>query len=1026
MRGLTELFIRRPVLSLVVSILILLAGLRGMLALPVQQFPATVSATIQIQTTYYGADAATVAGFITTPIENAVAQADGIDYLVSQSQTSTSTVTLYLRLNQDPAASMSQVQAYVNSVTNQLPQGFQTPVITLTNNSPDVMDIGVLSNVLSPEQASDYVARVIQPQLQAVTGVQNVQNELQMNRAVRIWLDPRRIASYGISANDVATALGNNDYVTGVGQTLGGTTYINLAITSGLHDVAAFRQLVVKRIGTSLIRLGDVARVEYGPDNNLIHLATNKGAGAFISIHATPRANMLATANALEAVVAQLKTRLPPGLVIDIAFDTANTVRASLREVELSLAESLAIVALVIFLFLGSVRSVLIPLVTIPLSLIGTFALMAGLGFSINTLTLLALVLAIGLVVDDAIIIVENVNRHLADGMMPVNAAVLAARELAAPIVAMTVVLIAAYLPIGLQKGLTGALFTEFAFTLACSVTVSAILALTLSPMMSSVMLRPHHRGSRLVDLADRVMHLMQRVYGAMLRRVLDVWPVMMVVVAAVVVAVVFMFNRATHELAPTEDADFLIVGGQVPPDMNVDSMVQFDPSIIRAFATVPEGVGYFLIDQPGAVQDGMILKPQRQRHRTSAQIAVTLQSALWRVAGVQLAAYQFPSLPGSQGMPIQFVVKGSSSIGVLAEASDRLLLEARRSGLFAYIDKDLKIDQPQTTIELDRARIAELNLQVSDIGNSLSQLLGGGYVNYFSQAGRSYKVEPLVLRERRLNPEQVLSYPIATVGGIPVPLSAVAHLSRQVVPEQIAHFQQLNATTLQGIPAPGVTVGAAYAFLQARAAADLPSGFATDTAGPLREYVTEQGSFLPSFVFAMAIIFLALAALFESFRDPVIIMVAVPMSLAGALLFVWLGLGGASINLYSEIGLVTLAGLISKHGILLVEVANEHQKLGWGKRAAIERAASLRLRPILMTTAAMVLGVMPLVLATGAGAAARYAMGLVIASGLAIGTVFTLFVVPSMYMLVAARHRPDAVAHGARLTETAGAATRG
>ncbi len=1026
MGALTDLFIRRPVLSVVVSALILLCGLRGFMGLPVQQYPTTVSAEIQIQTNYYGADPATVAGFITTPIENVVAQADGIDYLVSQSQTGQSTVTLYLRLNQDPNAVLAQVQSYVSSITNQLPTGFQPPAITLSSNSSEIIDLSVLSATEPPERVSDYVSRVIQPQLQAVEGVQNVQNQLQMNLAVHVWLDPARLASYGMSANDIATALQNNDYVTGVGQTMGGTTYINLAITSGLHDADAFRRLVVKRTGTSLIRLGDVGEVAYGPDITNFHLNTNRKTGAFLGVRATPRANVLATARAVEHEIAQLKQRLPPGFSISIEHDGADNIRASLHEVEVSLSESLAIVALVIFLFLGSLRSVVIPLVTIPLSLVGTFALMATLGFSINTLTLLALVLAIGLVVDDAIIIVENVNRHLADGMMPVHAAIRAARELASPIVAMTVVLIAAYLPVGLQKGLTGALFTEFAFTLACSVTVSAVLALTLSPMMSSVMLRPHRRGAVLVELADRGLRLMQRVYGAMLRRVLDVWPVMVVLAAGIVVAAVVMFQGAVHELSPPEDQGYLLIGGQVPPDMNLDSIVQSDPALVRALQTLPELKGYWLIDSPGSVQDGLGLKPWSQRHRTSTEIAASLQQALWHVAGIQLAAYQTPSLPGSQGMPIQFVVKGAGSIGVLAEASDRMLVDARKSGKFAYIDKDLKIDQPQTTIVLDRNRIAELGLQVSDIGNSLNWLLGGSYVNYFSQAGRSYKVEPLVLREHRLNPEQLLSYPIATVGGIPVPLSAVAHLSRQVVPEQIAHFQQLNATTLQGIPVAGVSVGEAYATLQTLAARDLPNGFATDTAGPLREYVTEQGSFLPSFAFAMAIIFLALAALFESFRDPVIIMVSVPMSLAGALLFVWLGVGGASINLYSEIGLVTLAGLISRHGILLVEVANEHQKLGWGKRAAIEHAASLRLRPILMTTAAMVLGVMPLVLATGAGAAARYAMGLVIASGLAIGTVFTLFVVPSVYMLVAARHRAEGVVRGARLTETAGAATRG
>lgn len=1007
----TDLFLRRPVLALVVSLLILLAGLRGLAGLPVQQFPHTVSATIQVQTTYYGADAETVAGFLTTPIENAVSQVEGVDTLVSQSQTSTSIVTLSLRLNQDPERAMTQVQAYVNGITNQLPPGAQTPVITVASTTGEAVDISVASAVLPPEAVSDYASRVVQPQLQAVPGVQNVMNQSQTNLSMRVWLDARALARYGMTAADVAAALGANQYVTGVGTTLGGMTYVNLAITSGLHTEAEFRALVLRRDGAALVRLGDVADVRYGPEIDNVRVADEHGPISFLAITTIPGANLLTVARGVHEVIARLQKDPPPGIVIGIVNDGSRYVRASLDEVTRSLVESLAIVACVIFLFLGSFRSVMIPLVTIPLSVIGTFALMAAMGFSINELTLLALVLAIGLVVDDAIIVVENVNRHLADGMRPVAASARAARELAVPIVAMTAVLIAAFVPVGLQSGLTGALFTEFAFTLACSVTVSGLLALALSPTMCAVLLRPHHDGAWLVRAADAALHVMQRAYGAALARLLDAWPLVALVALLLIPASVLMFQRSAHELAPRENGNWLLIGGQVPPNAALDQLRLFDAKIVEAIRAQPDIVSYWIVDQPGTVTDGVVLAPAGSRRRSSTEVAAALQDALWHVAGIQLAVFQTPSLPGSQGMPIQFVIKGTGSIDALADVGDRMLLAARRSGRFAYIEKDLKLDQPQTTIVLDRARIAELGLKVSDVGNTLNWLLAGSYVNYFSLAGRSYKVEPLVTRAQRLDAAQILGYPIANVGGVPIPLSAVAHLEDSVVAEQIPHFAELLATTLQGIPAPGVSTAEAYAELRSLAARILPAGYATDTAGPLREYLAEQGSFVPVFGFALAIIFLALAALFGSFRDPIVILMSVPMSLAGALFFVWLGVGGATLNLFSEVGLVTLAGLISKHGILIVEVANAGQQAGLGKRAAIERAASLRLRPILMTTAAMVLGVMPLVFATGAGAGARFAMGLVIAGGLSVGTLFTLFVVPAVYMGVAARHRPGEAA---------------
>ena len=935
----TEVFIRRPVLSLVVSALILLAGLRAQLLLPVQQYPTTVSATIQIVTNYYGADAATVAGFITTPIENAVAATNGLDYVISQSQTGVSTVTLYMKLNQDLDRAMTEVQTYVAGAEGLLPAGFQQPLITLGNSSLPALQISVTSHVLSPEQLSDYAARVLQPQLQAVAGVQQVQNQAGIKLALRVWCDARKLGGYGMTATDAVAALQNDDLVTGIGQTLGGMTFVNLAVNSGLHTVDEFRRLVLKRAGTAVVRLGDVAAVELGSDTTDANINTDEGSGgSFLSVSITPTANLLATVHGAVEVANRVGAQLPPGMHLHIDYNAADYVDASCGEMLTSLAEALAIVVVVVVVFLGSLRSALVPLITIPLSLIGTMALMAPLGFSVNLLTLLAFVLAIGLVVDDAIIIVESVDRHLVAGLPPTESAILAARQLGTPIIAMTSVLIAAYLPIGLQKGLTGALFTESAFTLAAAVTVSAILALTLSPMMCVGLLRaPGGRsGRRLAPVArasNELLGTIQFVYVKLLGMVLNAWKLAIVAGLAVLASIPLLYQRAGHELAPQEDTGFIIVNGTSAPNADLDQLTLYDPQVIAALKSFPEGKAWWNVDTQGSVNDGLVLKPWGERHRSTSGIQAKLQARLDAVPGLSFAAFQPPPLPVAQGYPLQFVIESSAPIETLASVSDRMILQARRSGLFAYIDKDLKIDQPKDTLELDRNRIAELGLDVAAIGNNLNWLLGGNFVNYFSIQQRSYRVMPMVVRDQRLNASQILDYPIANIGGVPIKLSSVATLSSHVVPEQINHFQQLESATLSGIPAPGVTIDAAYRFLQKLARADLPSGFATDTSGPLREYVRQSGAFLPSFGFALAIIYLALAALFGSFRDPLVILVAVPMSIAGALLFVWLGIGGATINLYSEIGLVTLAGLISKHGILIVEVAKEQQLLGRNKR---------------------------------------------------------------------------------------------
>ena len=667
------------------------------------------------------------------------------------------------------------------------------------------------------------------------------------------------------------------------------------------------------------------------------------------------------------------------------------------------------IVTLVVFVFLGSPRSVLIPVIAIPLSLIGTFTIMLLAGFSINLLTLLALVLAIGLVVDDAIIVVENVNRHLEEGMKPIPAAMRAAHELAGPIIAMTVVLIAVYVPIGFQGGLTGALFTEFAFTLVGAITVSAIIALTLSPMMTSRLLRPSASLPRweagLINFIDRRFASIHRRYERWLHGSLSYLPVTTVFALIILGSIYFLYNGATSELAPQEDQGVVITSATTAADSTLQQRQLYDHQIYQAFASYPESDHVFQLDMPGQNIAGAVLKPWDKRDRTTGVLQPLMQQKMAQIAGAQVVAFQPPPLPGSQGLPIQFIIGTTDPFSQLNTVAQKFLQDARASGLFIFLDTDLKLDKPQTVVQIDRSKAALLGLKMSDVGGALTAMLGGGYVNYFGLDERSYKVIPQVQQSDRLNPSQLMNYYIHTASGASVPLSTIATLSTHTAPESLNHFQQINAATIQGVAAPGVALGTVIQYMQELAARELPQGYSIDYGGLSRQYVQESGGFVVTFGFALIIIYLSLAALFESFRDPLIILVSVPMSIAGALFFVGLGLGGASLNIYTEVGLVTLMGLISKHGILIVEFANNLQKEGHTRREAIEMAAGIRLRPILMTTAAMVLGVVPLIVATGAGAASRFSMGLVIATGLSIGTLFTLFVVPAVYMLIAEDH---------------------
>jgi len=997
----TDIFIGRPVLAMSISLLVLVLGLRSVFGLPVNQFPSTQNAVVTVSTAYYGADAQTVAGFITQPLESAIAQAQGIDYLSSTSSSGVSNITATLRLNYEATRALTEISTQISSVRNQLPPQAQQPVLTVqTGATTDAMYLGFYSDVLPTNNITDYLLRVVKPKLDSVTGVQTAEILGGRPFALRAWLDSNKLAAYGVTAADVSAALVANNYLAALGSSKGQMVSVPLTAGTDLHTVAEFKQLVVKGSGDAVVRLQDVATVTLGAENYDFNVAFSGKRSVFIGIKVAPEANILDVARRVREAFPPLQAQLPAGVTGKIVYDATEFINTSIDEVVKTLVEALVIVAVVIYLFLGSLRAVAVPLIAMPLSLVGAFFVMLVLGYSINLLTLLALVLAIGLVVDDAIIVVENVDRHMKEGQPPLQAALAAARELGAPIVAMTVVLIAVYVPIGFQGGLTGALFTEFAFTLAGTVTVSGLIALTLSPMMCSRIFRREQDEGRFVKAIDAVYERVQHGYRRLLHGLLDTWPVLIVMGVLLMVVAALMFKMSKSELAPEEDQGIVGVLMTGSPTATAEQMMVYGDQAFQIAHALPEYDQMFQITGYPTVNKGfggIVFKPWSERKRSAHELQQVLQTQLNGIAGVQAAAFQFPPLPGSSGLPVQFVITSTEPFQNLNEVAEQVVAKANAAQLFYFSDSDLKIDQPQATVVVDRDKLASIGLTQQDFGNALGAALGGGYVNYFAIAGRSYKVIPQVLQVDRLNPSEVLDFSLRTPGGTMVPASTVAHLTTTVTPESINRFQQLNSVTISGVS--GKSQGEVLEFLRNALAEVAPSGYTADYSGQSRQFMQESGGFALTFAFAVIIVFLALAALFESFRDPVVILVSVPLALFGALIFTFLDF--ASINIYTEVGIVTLMGLISKHGILIVEVANEQQHAGKSKREAIEIACLMRLRPILMTTAAMVFGVVPLVIASGAGAGGRQAMGIVIFTGMAIGTLFTLFVVPAMYLFI-------------------------
>ncbi len=1021
MLNFTDIFIRRPVLATVVSLLIFLAGLRSIQLLQVSQYPASESAVVRITTIYTGAEAELVKGFITTPLEREIASADGIDYLESSSLQGASAITAHLKLNYPPYDALTQITAKVNKVRAELPAGADAPVLEVAiGETTSAMYLSFNSATRAQNQITDYLIREVQPRLEAVAGVQQAAILGGRNFAMRIWLDAERMHGLNVTPGEVAAALRANNYQAAIGKTKGDAVSINLVAATDLHSAREFQQLIVAQRNDSLIRLEDIATVALGAENYDSSVAFNGEFATFIAIDVLPTANPLEVIREIRELFPDIVAQLPNDIVGTISYDTTRYIEDAIDGVVKTLVEAALIVMLVIYLFLGTVRSVIIPIVAIPLSMVGAAAIMLALGYSINLLTLLAMVLAIGLVVDDAIIVVENIQRHIEEGKSRLDAALLGARELAIPVIAMTITLFAVYAPIGLAGGLTGSLFREFAFTLAGAVIVSGVVALTLSPMMCSKMLPRRSEEARLAKWLNQRFDNLRRRYAAVLSRSLNAVPVTLVFSVVVLVSIYFMFVSTPAELAPTEDQGIVLVMSTAEAGTSPEQLTRYTGALVDAYRSIEAADQSFLFNgsigsgpasTTNTALSGLVLKPWSERDATQMELTAEVQQTADTIAGLQSAAFGLPPMPGAgDGLPVQFVLSSTRQPLEIFELANELLGAAYASGLFAFAALDVKFDRPQTRLLIDRDMAANIGVDMEQVGTELGVMLSGNYVSRFSLQGRSYKVIPQSDRADRLNPYQVSGFPLRTESDRLVSMDSILDRQNTVEPQELKRFQQLNSVTLSAVPLPGVALGDALDYLRTTAAGMASADFKFDFAGPSRQYVQEGDSLTVTFFFAIIVIYLILAAQFESFRDPLIMLVSVPMSIAGALVF--LTLGAATINIYTQVGLITLIGLISKHGILIVEFANQLQKEGMTKREAIEAAAGIRLRPILMTTAATVLGVFPLLIASGAGAVSRYNIGLVVATGMTVGTLFTVFVVPAVYLAMARDHSHD------RLTE--------
>lgn len=1004
----TDLFIRRPVLSIVVSLVILIAGLQSIRSLSVRQYPRSDIAVVRITTAYIGANADLVRGFITSPLERVIASADGIDYIESSSAQGLSVITVHLKLNYSTNAALTQIQAKVAQVRNDLPPEAQAPIIELETADAQfaAMYLGFSSGELDQNQITDYLTRVVQPKLTAISGVQRAEILGGRTFAMRIWLKPEKMAALNISPSQVRDALARNNYLSALGNTKGSMVSVNLVANTDLQTPDEFRRLVVKEEGGVVVRLGEIADVVLGAENYDQDVRFNGEAATFMGIWVLPNVNSLDVIRSVREAMPEIQKQLPAGITAGIPYDSTQYIEAAIDEVLKTLTETLLIVILVIFLFMGSVRSLIIPVVAIPISLIGAVFLMLVAGFTINLLTLLAIVLSVGLVVDDAIVMVENIERHLHMGKRPKEAAIHAARELVGPIIAMTITLAAVYTPVGIQGGLTGALFREFAFALAGAVIVSGIVALTLSPMMGSRLLRAGDTQRGFAGWINKRFDKIRDRYTGTLSRTLKYRPVVYTLWGVVAFLAVPFYMFSQQELAPKEDQSVIFGIIQASANSTIDQTKLYAAKVNEVYDSFPEKENTFQLVFPTGGFGGMVVKPWREREKTAEQLQLEASFALSKIPGIRVISLVPPALPGGGDFPVDLVIASTDEPEKLIEFANQLIAKAYASGMFMFVDADLKFDQPQVEVVFDRDKIRSLGVDLSQAGRDLSTLLSGDFVNRFSIQGRSYKVIPQIKRSERLTPQQLEKIHVTGPDGRLVPLSTFATLESSTEPRELKRFQQLNAVRLQGVIPPPVSLDRALGFLEDEAEKILPPGYTVDYAGESRQLRTEGTKFLAVFNLAALLIYLVLAAQFESFRDPFVVLVgSVPLAISGALLFSYLGL--TTLNIYSQVGLITLVGLVAKNGILIVQFANQLQETGKEKLQAVIEASGTRLRPILMTSAATVVGHLPLVFAAGPGAGARNSIGIMLVSGMIIGTIFTLFVVPAIYMFVSRAHKP-------------------
>ena len=1017
----TDLFIRRPVLAMVINLLIIIAGLQAVRTLNVRQYPRSENAAVTVTTVYVGASAELVRGFITSPLERAIAAADGIDYIESQSSQGLSTINVRLKLNYDAIKALSEISSKVDQVRRDLPPEAEVPTINVESADSRFASayLSFTSDILVQNEITDYLVRVVQPRLSALEGVQRADVLGARTFAMRIWLKPDRMAALNISPVQVRQALSANNVLSALGRTKGALIQVNLTADTNLTNIGEFKRLVIREQNGAIVRLEDIADVALGAEDYDAEVRFSGQTAVFMGIWPLPNANSLDVIKRVRAEMDAIQKDLPGGLKARIAYDATAYIDNAIKEVIKTLSETLLIVVIVIFLFLGSLRSALIPVIAIPLSLIGAVFLMQVFGFTINLLTLLAVVLSVGLVVDDAIVVVENVERHLREGGTPFDAAILGARELIGPLIAMTITLAAVYAPIGLQGGLTGALFREFAFTLAGAVTISGIVALTLSPMMCSRLMKPGIGDRGLAGRISRDFNRLRNFYGRILDVSLKSRPAVYLAWVVIGLLAVPMFIMSPVELAPIEDQGVIFGILDASANATLDQTSTYAAAVNRAFLSVPETDFTFQITFPSSGFGGMVTKPWDERGRTVFQILPEVQQKLFAIPAIRIFPVTPPALPGGGDFPVEFIIASTAEPQQILQLAQQIQFKAMQSGMFAFPPIiDVKIDQPQAEFAIDRDRVAAMGLNLQQVSNDLGAMVGGNFVNRFDIAGRSYKVIPQIQRVDRLNPAQLQNIYVSGPDGELVPLSSVATIRNSTVPRSLNRFQQLNAVKISGVSVR--PLDEALRYLEDEAAKVLPKGYVLDYTGESRQLRTEGNRFLPAFGLAVVLIFLVLAAQFNSFRDPFVILTgSVPLAMFGALIFTFLKMPDPNIpfwtrgwtttlNIYSQVGLVTLVGLVSKNSILIVEFANKAQEQGLDKLAAVREAALTRLRPILMTTAATIAGHFPLTLVSGAGAAARNSIGLVLVGGMAVGTLFTLFVVPSIYMLVAKDHSKD------------------